>query len=131
MAMIYERTSTRTMDPRPGVKFATTYNRIKPSVRRKMMRDIQAVIDEIVDECERTNDYSVAEPLRDFPRTGGQANYSAGDILMDLKRQLDSGKDIPDAMIGRWNKLFRDWDELQIEFTDTAEAQNTFKELFR
>lgn len=129
--MTYERIGTRTMDPHPGVKYSTTYNKIKPAVRRKMLRDIQIVIDEIVDQCEYENDYAIANPLRDFPRTMGKDNYSAGEIMMDLKQQLESGKDVPDAMVNRWNKLFRDWAELQIDFTDLDQPRNNFGSLFR
>lgn len=130
MALKYERTSTRTMDPRPGVKYSTVYNRIKPGVRRRMLRDIQEVIDEIIDECERQNDYAIAEPLKGFPRTLGKDNYSAGEIMMDLKQQLEAGKDVPDAMVYRWNKLFAEWPELQIEFEDDDQPKNTFGSLY-
>jgi len=131
MANIYERTSTRTMDPRPGVRYATVYNRVKPAVRRRMLRDIQAVIDEIIDQCELENDYCIAEPLKGFPRTLGQENYSAGEIMVDLKQQLESGKDVPDAMVYRWNKLFHDFAELQIEFTDAQAPTNQYGALFQ
>ena len=131
MAMTYERIGTRTMDPRPGVKYSTTYNRIRPATRRRMLRDLQVVIDEIVDQCEYENDYAIANPLRDFPRTMGKDNYSAGEIMMDLKKQLESGKDVPNAMVYRWNKLFQEWPELEINFTDTATPSNQFGELFR
>jgi hypothetical protein len=131
MAKIYERTSTRTMDPRPGVKYATVYNRVRPAVRRKMLRDIQEVMDEIVDQCEHENDYPIVYPLKGFPRTLGQENYSAGDIMVDLKQQLESGKDVPDAMIYRWNKLFQEFPELQIEFADTAAPTNQYGALFQ
>jgi hypothetical protein len=96
-----------------------------------MARDIQAVINEILAQCEYENDYSIANPLRDFSRTGGKENYSAGDIMVDLKRQLEDGKDIPDAMVDRWNRLFREWPEIQIEFRDSAEARTNFNQLFR
>ena len=130
MAMIYEITSTRQMDPRPGVRYATVYNRIRPATRRQMLRDIQVVMDEIVDQCDLENDYPIVYPLRGFPRTNGQPNYSAGQIMTDLKQQLESGKDIPNAMVDRWNRLFGDWPEIQIEFRDSAEITTAFDRLY-
>jgi len=131
MALTYERTSTREMDPRPGVKFATTYNRIRPATRRKMLADILAITEDIVKACENQNDYPIVNPLRDFSRTSGRPNYSAADIMSDLVNQIREGRDIPDAMVNRWNKLFAEWDEIQIEFVDSAQPSNNFGELFR
>lgn len=130
MALIYERTSTRTMDPRPGVKYSTRYNRITASTRRRMRRELLEITDEIVDECERQSDFPIIDPLKGFPRTEGRANYSAVEIMSDLLNQLKDGKDVPDAMVYRWNKLFEEFPDIQIQLVD-PQAQSNYNELFR
>ena len=130
MALKYERTGTRTMDPRPGVKYATVYNRITASTRRRMRKELLEITDEIVDECERQSDFPIIYPLQGFPRTEGRENYTAAEIMSDILNQLKDGKDIPDAMVYRWNKLFQDFPDINIEFVD-AQPKTNFKELFR
>lgn len=128
MAFVYKRISTRTMDPLPGKNYATTYNRISPATRRQMIRDLTQVVEELLNE-NQNNELDI--PLVGFPRTGGQTNYSSAQIMYDILDQLDQGKDIPDAMLNRWNKLFKKFPDIQIELTDQDLASNNFGQLFQ
>lgn len=123
------RTGTRQMDPRDGQKFATVYIRLARGERARMTEFVQSTMQEILEECLRQDSYPVCDPLRGFPRTQGRENYTAADIMQDLLGQLQSGKDVAQAMVYRWNKLFQDFDELQIYFRE-AGAANTYGTLW-
>lgn len=123
------RTSVRQMDPRDGQRFATVYIRLAPGQRRRMTEFVQSTMMEILEECLRQDSYPVCEPLRGFPRTQGRENYTAADIMQDLLVQLQAGKDVAQAQVYRWNKLFEDFADLQINFRE-AGAPNTYGTLW-
>lgn len=124
------RKGTKQMDPRPGVKYATEYTQLNPAQRRKLKKHIESVMKMTLEAALTTNDYSVLQPLKGFPRTNGD-NYSAADIISDLNTQIDSGKDVPSGMLGRWNRLFEDFPEEQIDFSDEEGPSNNFGSLFK
>jgi hypothetical protein len=127
---------TRVMEPREGVKYSTTYYQQNSEQAQESFTHVRNVAEAIVDACERDLDLKdwVQTPLKAFPRTGVKPNYSTEDIVSDLLNQLDSGKDIPSGMIGRWNRLFEDtpWD-IELEEYVSTRAINTglFNNLFK
>jgi hypothetical protein len=127
---------TRVMEPREGAKYSTTYYQQNSEQARESFTHVRNVAEAIVDACERDLDLKdwVQTPLKAFPRTGVRPNYSTEDIVSDLLNQLDSGKDIPSGMIGRWNRLFEDtaWD-IELEEYVSTRAINTglFNNLFK
>jgi hypothetical protein len=127
---------TRVMEPREGAKYSTTYYQQNSEQARESFTHVRNVAEAIVDACERDLDLKdwVQTPLKAFPRTGVKPNYSTEDIVSDLLNQLDSGKDIPSGMIGRWNRLFEDtpWD-IELEEYVSTRAINTglFNNLFK
>lgn len=123
------RKGTKQMDPRPGVKYATEYTQLSPAQRRLLKRHIESTMRMVLEAALSQDDYSVLEPLKGFPRTRGD-NYSAAEIMNDLNQQLDSGKDVPSGMLGRWNRLFEDFADEQINFQDLAESKNNFGTLY-
>jgi hypothetical protein len=124
------------MEPREGAKYSTTYYQQNSEQARESFTHVRNVAEAIVDACERDLDLKdwVQTPLKAFPRTGVKPNYSTEDIVSDLLNQLDSGKDIPSGMIGRWNRLFEDtpWD-IELEEYVSTRAINTglFNNLFK
>ena len=123
--------STRQMDPRPGVRYATQYTRVSKSERRKLRRFVEEIFEETLTAALANNDYALLEPLKGFPRTGGRANYSAAEVMKDMVDQLESGKDVASGILGRWNRLFEERPDLQIDFKDNDDPENNFGELFR
>lgn len=135
MAKIIKYLRKQEMEPREGVKYSTTYYQQNSEQAQEAYQHIKAVAEAIVDACERDEDLKewVQQPLRGFPRTGPQPNYSMEDIVMDMLRQLDSGKDIPSGMLGRWNRLFDDtpWDIKMEEYqSPRAVKAGLFNQIF-
>lgn len=125
----FTRTSTKKMEPRPGVKYATEYTRLSKAERRRLRRFVEGIYEETLQAALTHNDYALLEPLRGFPRTHGQANYSAADVMQDMMDQLDANKDVPSGMLGRWNRLFDELPACQIEFAP-APPENNYQELY-
>ena len=98
----------RQMDPRPGVRYATEYYRQSAVERARCQQHIEQVIQQVGTLALTTDEnlQAISEPMPGFPRSRGQPNYSALDVMRDLILQLDSGRDIPSGMLGRWNRLF-------------------------
>ena len=123
--------TTRTMEPRPGVNYATTYFRMTEMQREAMTlwlasigRDIEQVIQ---------SDYEwyawLNQPLKGFRKSKRGEYYTALEMLTDMLGQLVAGKDLPEAMVGRWNRLCSGtpW---SIELTDQARPTPAFARLF-
>jgi len=118
------------MTPRPGVTYSTDYFQQSQRDYDKTAQWLIARIEELVTAAERLNDTSVLEqPLKGFKKTTSNDNYSAMDIMMDLLQQYRTGKDWPSGMVGRWNRLFDEYPEWQLEFTLTEE-KNNYRALF-
>ena len=101
--------SRRDMEPRPGVRYATTYYLQSPRERQRTQEFIETVIQRVGTLALETpgGAEELDRPLPGFPRTGGRPNYSALDIMTDMLTQMAAGRDIPSGMLGRWNRLFR------------------------
>ena len=122
------------MEPRPGAAYATTYTKISSTERARLKLHVDQIILELCELSVAQRCTALEQPLRGFARSGAEPNYSAYDILADMKRQLESGKDIPSGMLGRWNRLFSEWPDVCIEFEQPQERVrdiNTFRSIFR
>jgi hypothetical protein len=126
-------TNRRQMDPRPGVKYATEYYRQSATQRARCLQHIERVIQQVGEQAlESAGNFDlISEPMTGFPRTKGEPNYSALDVMRDLVDQLDAGKDIPSGMLGRWNRLFAGTG-LELELVPQSElpAPTVFNQLF-
>lgn len=132
---VFNYKKSRVMDPRPGVKYSTTYYQQSRSQAQATYEHVKNVAESIVEVCEGNPDWHdfVQEPLSGYPRSDQRPNYSVEDVVSDLLFQLDSGRDIPSGMLGRWNRLFADteWDiELVQEYTTTTVSPGLFANLF-
>jgi hypothetical protein len=126
---------TRTMEPREGVKYSTTYYQQNSEQAQAAFQHVRTVAEEIIrcGEADLELKAWIQTPLKAFPRTGIRPNYSVEDIVSDLLGQLDQGKDIPSGMLGRWNRLFEDtpWDiELEEYVSPRAVRQGLFNNIF-
>ena len=88
---IFRYTSIKKMEPRPGVKYATTYYKQRRS-------ELERLEQHVIQTARMIMETPVPEPvdldreLRDFPRTNGQLNYSVSDLVADILTQIDQGK---------------------------------------
>lgn len=124
--------STRVMTPRSGQQFSTTYFQQSLEEYQKTSDHIQSTAHEILQQVEIQSAWQdIQHPLKGFPRTGHNPNYSAEDIIMDLLTQYKTGRDWPSGMIGRWNRLFQLWPELCIEFVQAKIPTPEYNRLFQ
>ena len=101
-------TSTRKMDPINGRKFATEYFKQSPRERARTQRHIDRCLMELgnLALADSESMAAISAPLPKFKRKETGGYYSALDIISDMSTQMQSGKDIPSGMLGRWNRLF-------------------------
>lgn len=127
--------TTKVMEPRPGKDFSTTYYQQNHQQRQATLDHIQSIVEEITEVCAVDSELKdwIQQELKGFRRTEKPGNYSLIDIVSDMAEQLESGKDIPSGMLGRWNRLFKGtrWDMEMVEYTSPREIrQKTFNRLF-
>ncbi len=132
---IFRYTKTVEMAPKEGVKFATTYYKQRPEEAVRTKQFIAQVGREIIEVCERNPELQefCQQPLKGFGRTNNRPNYTIEDIICDMIGQMESGKDIPSGMFGRWGRLFKDTEydiELLQEYTPTKISPRLFNDLF-
>ena len=105
MATFYYK-HIREMEPRPGTKFATRYIKQTPQEYDRLKSWLTNIAETIVDLCD--HDPIVAEwftrPDPAFRRSQGQP-YSPEDLISDMLNQMARGRDLPQAMVDRWNRL--------------------------
>jgi hypothetical protein len=95
------------MEPRPGQKFATVYIKQSDLEHSRLRNWLVQVAEHILGACEINA--SLAEwfssPHRDFKKRTRGEYYTPEDLLTDMINQLSLGRDLPEAMLNRWNRL--------------------------
>jgi hypothetical protein len=95
------------MEPRPGHKFATVYIKQTDLEHARLRNWLVQIAEHIIGVCEINA--SMAEwftsPHRDFKRSTRGEYYTPEDLLTDMINQLSLGRDMPEAMLNRWNRL--------------------------
>ena len=106
MATFYYRTR-KTLDPRPGVKYATVYIKQDHEEHQRLLKWLIDIAENIVSIAQIDADIGqwFCSPMADFRRSSRGEYYSPEDILTDMIDQLAHGRDLPEAMLGRWNRL--------------------------
>jgi hypothetical protein len=98
------------MEPRPGHKFATVYIKQSDLEHARLRNWLVQVAEHIIGACEINA--SLAEwfssPHRDFKKSVRGEYYTPEDLLTDMINQLALGRDLPEAMLNRWNRLVAD-----------------------
>jgi hypothetical protein len=106
MATFYYRT-IKELEPRPGVKYATRYYKQSPEEYERLKTWLVQIAEEMLDVA--NHDPAMAEwmlrPQADFKKSTRRDFYTVQELITDLVQQVAQGKDIPHAMIGRWNRL--------------------------
>lgn len=116
------------MEPRPGHKFATVYIKQTDLEHARLRNWLVQIAEHIIGACEINA--SLAEwfssPHRDFKKSTRGEYYTPEDLLTDMINQLALGRDLPEAMLNRWNRLVADtaWEiEMIAEGEHTAQAR--------
>jgi len=123
--------TTRTMPPRPGVTYSTVYYKQSPEEHARMTAWLTGVAEQIFDRClaDPDTDSWFTTPHKRFRKSTRGQYYTPEELLTRMLEQLIAGNDLPDAMIGRWNRLCvgTEW---EIEMTDQAVPTPAFHALF-
>ena len=110
------------MEPRPGQKFATVYIKQTDLEHARLRNWLVQVAEHILGACEINA--SLAEwfssPHRDFRKSTRGEYYTPEDLLTDMINQLSLGRDLPEAMLNRWNRLV-DGTAWEIQMTPEGE----------
>lgn len=106
MATFYYRTR-REMEPRPGVKYATVYIKQDHAEHQRLLRWLVEIAENILSIGQIDPDIGqwFCRPMPDFRKSSRGEYYSPEDIITDMIDQLARGRDLPEAMLGRWNRL--------------------------
>ena len=121
------------MQPKPGARYATVYYRLRPREYQRVQAHVAEVIELVLAGAIALAQESVlSQELKNFPRMGGRPNYSAADIILDMRDRLATGHDMPSGMSGRWNRLFESFPEECIELMEPvpAKERNLFDTVF-
>lgn len=112
------------MEPRPGVKYATTYIKQSPEEYDRMKSWLVQVAENILDICQ--HDPSLTEwfyrPMPDFRKSTRGQYYTPEELLTDMIQQMSLGRDLTQAMTDRWNRL-TDGTPWQIEWVVASSAR--------
>ena len=98
------------MEPRPGQKYATVYIKQTDLEHTRLRNWLVQVAEHILGACEINA--SLAEwfssPHKDFRKSTRGEYYTPEDLLTDMINQLAMARDLPEAMLNRWNRLVAD-----------------------
>jgi hypothetical protein len=131
---------TVSMEPRPGVKYATTYYKQTLAQRKELVKHIISVIEQIGEATRGNEEYLTwfEQPQKMYPKTqaGRKKEYRSimemfDDIIGECRGAKRDGtpKDFAQAPIDRWNKLFYDT-EWAIDMVESESTRpNTFDDL--
>jgi hypothetical protein len=100
--------SIKKMEPKPGRNYATEYYKQTNSERNRTQEHVERIIHSIGQQVQDNPDAEqvLLQPMKGFQRRETKGAYSAMDVISDMLTQLQSGKDIPSGMLGRWNRMF-------------------------
>lgn len=106
MALFYYK-KMLTLDPRPGMKSGTTYIKQSQEEYLRLRNWIAHIAQDIVGIVELDPDLAnwFTTPQADFRKKRRGEYYSPEEIITDILHQMSLSRDVPEAMIGRWNRL--------------------------
>jgi|ERR1035437_1846017 hypothetical protein len=105
------------MAPRGNNKFSTTYYKQTTLDRMKLSNFIEDICDQVVQMAKDTNNENLlTQPLNNKRHKHlDKTPYTIQECLDDLRSQLQDGKDVTESMITRWNCVFDENDDCQID----------------
>ena len=103
----FEFTRLHEMPARPGVKYVTVYIKQSPEEHSRLTEWLTHTAQDILGILELDADLAqwFSQPHADFRRSRRGEYYSPEDLLTDMIHQLSLGRDLPQAMVDRWNRL--------------------------
>jgi hypothetical protein len=121
------------MEPRPGANYATVYKQPVLAEKKRMqiwVEDACKQAEYLAKELDVWEEFKADLLPNKKHRHLNGPRYTRWEAMTDLRDQLRSGKDVPDAMVDRWNNAFEDNSDMQIEWEVDRPAGNNFGGLF-
>lgn len=113
------------MDPIGQNPYKTIYIKQSHHEHARLKNWLVSIAEQIIGTCEVNA--SAAEwftsPLRDFKKSRKGQYYTPEELITDMIQQLALGKDLPQAMVDRWNRLCQGtaW---EIHFEQTTQPKS-------
>ena len=127
----FEYQRIRHMTPREGVPYSTDYYKQTPEEYQRVVEHVRSAIEITIETAQALGlTAELEQPLKGYPRTGTQPNYTVLDIMSDMLNQLEQGRDIPSGMLGRWNRVFSSNPDMRIDMQEYQPPRPRFQELF-
>jgi hypothetical protein len=120
------------MDPIGRNPYKTIYIKQSHAEHARLRNWLVGIAEQIIGTCEINA--SAAEwfvtPMRDFKKSTKGQYYTPEDLITDMISQLAQGKDLPQSMVDRWNRLCQDtaW---EIHFEPTKQPKSRVHEQAR
>jgi len=126
--------SMKTMEPRVGVRYATVYIKQDTAEYERLKSWLVEIAQDIIGIAQIDADCAdwFCRPMADFRRSRRGEYYSPEDIITDMIDQMAHGRDLTEAMLGRWNRLTEGtpWQIDLIANSDTMPQLQVRSELF-
>ncbi len=104
-------------------KYATVYIKQTHAEHHRLLNWLVQIADEICGACEINASLAAwfTSPNRDFKKSSRGQYYTPEELIADMIQQLSQGRDLPQAMLDRWNRLCQHtpW---EIELTTTPQT---------
>lgn len=95
------------MDPIGRRPYNTIYIKQSHAEHARLRNWLVEIAEQLIGQCEINA--SAAEwfvtPMRDFRRSQRGQYYTPEDLITDMIHQLALGRDLPQSMVDRWNRL--------------------------
>ncbi|HET8687334.1 MAG TPA: hypothetical protein VFM18_11820 [Methanosarcina sp.] len=126
---------TKTMSPRDTNRYSTTYIKQSLTEQKRLQQFVEDIYLQIKNLARDYPEIDVLnEPISKKHKRRDGSYYTIIDVINDLREQMKSGKDVPEAMVSRWNVAFKDQPDIQIDFAKEQDIQSenvkTFNNLF-
>jgi len=114
------------MDPIGDNPYRTIYIKQSHHEHARLRNWLVEIAEQIIGTCEVNA--SAAEwfttPMREFKKSRKGQYYTPEELLTDMIQQLALGKDLPQSMVDRWNRLCQDtvW---EIHFSQSSQPKTS------
>jgi len=114
------------MDPIGDNPYRTIYIKQSHHEHARLRNWLVEIAEQIIGTCEVNA--SAAEwfttPMREFKKSRKGQYYTPEELLTDMIQQLALGKDLPQSMVDRWNRLCQDtvW---EIHFAQSSQPKTS------
>jgi len=122
----------REMDPRPGVKYATKYYKQHTVDKQKLLAHTENCAKFVYQNSfDQDLHHAFKQKIDRRHRRQDGTYYNTYDVIIDALEQLQSGKDMPESMITRWNARFGETKySIEMVLESDMPAHNLLDELF-